>query len=413
MLNDRDDKYEAQDDTEYHFSDDDVTYEVDAETEKAAPETATVEPKPKIWERLSGHKRILISGGVFLLLVFVVYKMVSPTSTTQPTDITTPVAQQTPATQMAQNPPAQTATMPANQVQQNQYAEQQRQLQQQQLQQQALQQQAAQQQLAQQQQAAQQQLAQQQAQLPPVTSVSPPTQPPGTNYPSQPMAYPSQQMPTQVQSGQAINNQTMPQGTTQAGLQPGQQLPPQTIPQPPVQQAAQAQTYTPNQPSDNALAMQMPAANTSAAMQLTAERQRLMAQLNSDYVQTMNTFTNQNKNLQDQVQALNTRVASMENELNQLVRALTQTQSQSRPMTHRSPAEPVVEAQPQPRINYNVQAIIPGRAWLRAANGEIITVAEGDLLKSVGRVTKIDPYDGIVEINTGSRTISLSYGSGT
>ena len=64
-----------------------------------------------------------------------------------------------------------------------------------------------------------------------------------------------------------------------------------------------------------------------------------------------------------------------------------------------------------PRIIYSVQAIIPGRAWLKSEAGDTVTVAEGDMLKGLGRITKIDPYDGVVEIDTGNKIISLSYGT--
>ena len=64
----------------------------------------------------------------------------------------------------------------------------------------------------------------------------------------------------------------------------------------------------------------------------------------------------------------------------------------------------------QPKIAYAVQAIIPGRAWLKSDAGDTVTVAEGDILKGFGRITKIDPYDGIVNIDTGNKVITLSYG---
>ena len=62
---------------------------------------------------------------------------------------------------------------------------------------------------------------------------------------------------------------------------------------------------------------------------------------------------------------------------------------------------------------YTVQAIIPGRAWLKSESGDTVTVAEGDYLKNYGRVTKIDPYDGVVAIDTGKKVIMLSYGMGS
>jgi hypothetical protein len=61
-------------------------------------------------------------------------------------------------------------------------------------------------------------------------------------------------------------------------------------------------------------------------------------------------------------------------------------------------------------MNYSVQAIIPGRAWLKSDSGDTVTVAEGDMLRGYGRVTKIDPYDGIVNIDTGGKVVTLSYG---
>lgn len=60
---------------------------------------------------------------------------------------------------------------------------------------------------------------------------------------------------------------------------------------------------------------------------------------------------------------------------------------------------------------YIVQAIIPGRAWLRGNNNETITVAVGEILPNLGRVVKIDPYNGNVQINNGKKIITLVYGN--
>ena len=87
--------------------------------------------------------------------------------------------------------------------------------------------------------------------------------------------------------------------------------------------------------------------------------------------------------------------------MNQLIQTLTR---QNNSGMNPPPNIPQSQAAPEVKIPYSVQAIIPGRAWLRSDNGETITVAEGDMVKGVGRVTKIDPYDGIVEINTGTKS---------
>ena len=108
MSNNRDDKFEGQDDSEYHFSDDEVSYEVESEAPKAAPIPSD---RGSMVSRLSGSKRMLISGGVFLAIVFVVYRIVSPGSSTPSTDIT---AAPTVATQMPVTAqPPQVAAAPA------------------------------------------------------------------------------------------------------------------------------------------------------------------------------------------------------------------------------------------------------------------------------------------------------------
>jgi intracellular multiplication protein IcmG len=174
----------------------------------------------------------------------------------------------------------------------------------------------------------------------------------------------------------------------------------------PVQSPSPA--YNINSPST--VAIQNPAGTEAKIAALEADSSKLISQMQSDYVQKLNDFATQNKALQDQVQTLNSRMATMETQLNQLVQALTHQNQSERSEPAAVPG--MEEAAPEHRISYNVQAIIPGRAWLRSDNGETVTVAEGDVVKSLGRVMKIDPYDGVVEINTGSKTVSLSYGTG-
>jgi len=75
-------------------------------------------------------------------------------------------------------------------------------------------------------------------------------------------------------------------------------------------------------------------------------------------------------------------------------------------------AAPASLTSQQLTAGYSVQAIIPGRAWLKSDAGETLTVADGDVLKGVGRVSRIDPYDGVVAIDTGKKIITLTYGMG-
>ncbi len=51
--------------------------------------------------------------------------------------------------------------------------------------------------------------------------------------------------------------------------------------------------------------------------------------------------------------------------------------------------------------NYTVHAIIPGRAWLKSANGQIITVTEGDKIGDYGTVAVIDAANGLIRTSSG------------
>lgn len=51
--------------------------------------------------------------------------------------------------------------------------------------------------------------------------------------------------------------------------------------------------------------------------------------------------------------------------------------------------------------NYSVHAIIPGRAWLKSASGQILTVTEGDKIGDYGTVAVIDAANGLVRTSSG------------
>ena len=357
MLNERDDdKYEATEESEYHFSDEEANYEVEDELTKqpSSPEGE----KLSVMDRLTRSKRMLISLGVFAALIAIVYKMVSPTSAPS-TDITAASPPQVPAVAQV-SPPIST---PINQP------------------------------------------------APPPAVISPPPVAAPANLAAQPNTVslpPAVQPPVQAEATQAIQAPAGANNAVQASI-PGQ--PNTTV-------VTSLPAVIPVQSTAPAYANQVPAQATqpvSAEAALIAENERAMSQLQSQYTQQYNNFVSQNKQAQEQMQALSARVSAMENQLNQLVQALTK-RSQDTSMVSPPPvsAAPLPQSQPslEAKIAYNVQAIIPGRAWLKADNGEMITVAEGDVIKNVGRVIRIDPYDGVVEINTGNRAVSLSYGNG-
>jgi hypothetical protein len=421
MLNDRDDKPDDHEESEYHFSDDDISYEAEPES----PKSAASGQHESIANRLSKSKRIIISASVFFVLVFIVYKVVTPSAPGLPADLSTPMVaanQAAPAKAPASAPaaPAQTQAAPAPAAVQ---------------------------------QPVQPVVSQSpvvEVQAPPPTGQSVPATTTAQQVPAQQAPAPQAAMPQPTMIPPPPINQpqtqtvvSMPavipvQSTTPSVATTS--TPPSSVPPSAVPPSAPTTTPVPIPPPEVAAGLTPPPVGSSPTMTIVqtpensvdakiasmeATNQRLINQLQSDYTQKINDYSAQNKALQDQIQTLNSRVSGMETQLNQIVQAVTRTGGQ----TQQQPPPPPINMQPggmggasmsrqlppishEIRTAFSVQAIIPGRAWLRSDNGETLTVAEGDSIKGLGRVTKIDPYDGVVEVNVGNRIVSLSYGNG-
>jgi hypothetical protein len=141
--------------------------------------------------------------------------------------------------------------------------------------------------------------------------------------------------------------------------------------------------------------------------------------LQAQATQKLADATAQNDEMRNRIQELNTRLSNLEVSLREVTVLLQNSQKAAQRSanlqqntnnnTDVMPPAPTPMAA-APKSIYTVQAIIPGRAWLKADSGDTVTVAEGDVLKDFVRITKIDPYDGVVEIDTGSKVITLSYG---
>ncbi len=116
--------------------------------------------------------------------------------------------------------------------------------------------------------------------------------------------------------------------------------------------------------------------------------------------------------MRNQIQELNTRIAGMEVAFHQLTKILRGMNRPAAQSNNGMSADTMrVSSSSSSRMMYTVQAIIPGRAWLKSDSGDTVTVAEGDVLRDLGKITKIDPYDGIVNIDTGKKIITLTYGA--
>jgi hypothetical protein len=353
MVDEREDRYEGEE-GEYHFSDDQVNYE-EVEAPKAAQ--TTVSMKKTIFDKfsgLSGSRRMLLAGVVFVSLIGIVYKMLLPSSPVVTGEISqVPIVKQATPQQIATTKPATPATPPTS---------------------------------------------------PPVQTapvIQPP--PPVMNPPPPPqtmMASPSPQ------------NAAAPQPGLPNPAETAQGMPPQTMyPTTPAAPAAPI-TQTAAMPPISSPQASIPPNVVDRVKAVEDHNAAIMNLLQTEYAQKMSEFEMQSNLVRGKMDEMAKRVNRIESSLNQITQLLQQSApraSKSQTASMESvPALPTRSA--VPRVTYTVQAIIPGRAWLKGDSGDTVTVAEGDTLRDYGRITKIDPYDGVVEIDTGNKIIALSYG---
>ena len=377
------DLYESPEEGEYHFSDE-GGYDSASEEEGAKAPSITTTSSGAGAGFMAKYKRLIIAGGVFAGVLLVAFLIVSPPPTSAPnTDITAtnlpPPSAPKPEMAKAPTPPA-----PA---------------------QEAVKPEPAKMETA----AATREAA---PSIAPAPVAASPAQPAPA---AAPLPSPGTLTMAMETTPAPLNPTTIPEPT------PGytaQSMPPA----PPMISAPVAPPLTPQQEARLSPESKM---IVERLVSLEEENAKLINQLHNDYASKLASFEAQDQGVQDQIKTLNSRISSMESEMTQLLQTINKQQQEnngSSVVTSPSPPEgsPSFNLPPTSSITpatnrsggYAVQAIIPGRAWLRASNGETVTVAEGDVLKRLGRVTKIDPYDGTIQIDTGHKVIVLTYGTG-
>lgn len=144
---------------------------------------------------------------------------------------------------------------------------------------------------------------------------------------------------------------------------------------------------------------------------------QVVAAINGLKEDSLNNTNNVNQ-LQNQVQQLASALSqsrSQQQQLSQSVMLLaTQVQqlnaqikilSQPKPVKVEAPA-PVVKKVEVPVITYQLRAVVPGRAWIVASDGQSQSVAVGDHVQQYGVVQTIDADAGVV-ITTSGKTIKF------
>lgn len=171
-------------------------------------------------------------------------------------------------------------------------------------------------------------------------------------------------------------------------------------------------------------------ANNTALLSIETETKKPKGQLevDVDLAKQLKALAQQNTSLAGRVQVLETQLAQTASQLasyqaqaaaaqasadgmaktvGQVETQMTQINNALQALVSASKSPNPTMAMPSmgptiaPARNYLVQAIIPGRAWLKANNGQIITVGMGDSIPGFGRVVLIDPQNGVVQTDAG------------
>lgn len=124
--------------------------------------------------------------------------------------------------------------------------------------------------------------------------------------------------------------------------------------------------------------------------------------LRDDVTRLNNQLTGITTNIND----LSSKMANLSQSLSSLSSMLEQQSKeiarlQTLQIIHKAP-RPRVERVIIPRMQYFIQAIIPGRAWLIASNGSTMTVREGTKIPGYGMVIMIDAIQGLVKMSHGT-----------
>jgi len=158
------------------------------------------------------------------------------------------------------------------------------------------------------------------------------------------------------------------------------------------------------QPAPPVLPVEIPQNIQERLTTLEQQNAAIMNLLQTEYAQKISDYEMENNMLRTKIDEMSKKISRIESKMSESPQGVA-------PMVRAPVVEtPGPSGRAEPRVAYTVQAIIPGRAWLKSESGDTVTVAEGDILRGYGRIVKIDPYDGVVDIDTGTKVITLSYG---
>lgn len=137
----------------------------------------------------------------------------------------------------------------------------------------------------------------------------------------------------------------------------------------------------------------------------------------SDIQSKLTTVESNQENLRADIVAVNSQISTVDTNLDSLSKKVEGLTTVLTALTAKLDAQALIiermTVKPVPRIIhhrvksvvsaplYYIQAVIPGRAWLIATNGNTVTVREGSPLRGYGRIKLIDPNQGRILTSSG------------
>jgi intracellular multiplication protein IcmG len=125
------------------------------------------------------------------------------------------------------------------------------------------------------------------------------------------------------------------------------------------------------------------------------------------------TLDQQKQLTQDHMQTLDQKVSDVQKSMTELERVIGNLNTQLTQQAMAAKIEKQIQSQRKQVQNkrirvqkqYFVEAVIPGRAWLRGADGSALTVTVGDHLEGYGQVLSVNSYDGTVATSSGTKIL--------
>jgi len=121
--------------------------------------------------------------------------------------------------------------------------------------------------------------------------------------------------------------------------------------------------------------------------------------------QSISAMDNRLMTLTNTTSTLSKDVGNVRNEMGQVRQVLKEDGLDMNPVSNAGSGRKGIELK-EGKISieepeYSLHAVIPGRAWLKSAKGQILTVAEGDTVGNYGKILVIDAANGVVLTSSG------------